>query len=201
MRLREAAINYVALFLLLFLTANALVANWTLNPVWDLLYARVQSSFFHNTHAVSMLSVCLVAFVLLAKSKLRGMPVIIVCCIATASIHELTLAVFDIALSKSLPQTVSFQYAGYLSLFLFLAIWKGSHFQRRILGTQFFALIILYALDIVLKPGSTIVGAQPTTLFYNPLTNAVEVFSWLIPALLWLLPQTRVERWAILSQR
>jgi putative Ca2+/H+ antiporter (TMEM165/GDT1 family) len=148
-----------------------------------------------------MLSICFVCFILLYKSRLKGMPIIVACCIATASIHELTLAVFDIALSTELPQGVSIQYAIYLSLFLVIAVWKGSHFQRRILGIQFLALFCLYLLDIILKPGSTIVGSQPSPLFYNPLTNVVEVFSWLIPALLWLLPQKKVEQAALLSQR
>jgi hypothetical protein len=201
MRFRNIAANYVALFLLLFLTANALVANWTLDPIWDLLYARVQSSFFHNTHAISTLSICAVCFVLLAKFKFKGLPMIVVSCVATASIHELTLAVFDIALSTELPQGVSLQYAIYLSAFLILAVWKGSHFQRRILGTQFFVLVLVYLLDVILKPGSTISGSEPSPFFYNPLTNAVEVLSWVVPALLWLLPRTTIERWAILSQR
>lgn len=189
MRLREYALNYIALFFLLALTADALIANWTLNPLWDLLYARIQMNLFYNAHASSILAICAAAFWMIHKKD--GIPVAVFSAFGTASIHEISLDIADLGVFH-ISSGLSLSYLVYLSAFLIMGLAIGKRYHRNILTMTFPLMMIWFLILTALPHGSTIdpdVPFGPSTDFNSPLANTEEVLSWIVPASLWFLPR------------
>lgn len=187
--------NSILGMFLVVLTINCLVADWTLNPIWDIFFARVRWPIFYEVHASSILSICFVGLFRIIQSR-GQISQWVSSTFATASLHELILYVFDLSLlgwNYKQPIGVAWQYATWLIVFLSIAILIGSKYQKRILFFQCIFFLMWFTIDIIVKPGSSINGFFPTAQFLNPLTNVMEVMSWLIPAGFWLIPQ----RWIV----
>lgn len=115
--------------------------------------------------------------------------------------HELLLAVEDYMIGgwSYSSVTTSLNYIVWLSAFLILAAVFGSSYQRRVL---FYSTLLIVACYLIQLPvnytgfvvGSSITGFQPTEYFMSPVTNFFEVFNWLFPLLVFLLPERTLIR-------
>ena len=181
----------MSLFLLLFLTVDALDANWSFNPIWDILYARIQLNLFYNTHAISILAVCAAGWYL-AFYKKDSLPVAVFAAFGTASIHELSLDAVDLAVFH-IPSGISIGYG--FTLFLFLGIGAflfTGRYHKNVWAIQVVGMFAWFLILTALPHGSTIDPNVPfgaSKDFYTWWVNAEEVFSWVIPLSLWFLPR------------
>ena len=194
---RRFLANYISLFLLLALTADALVADWRLDPIWNVLYARIQLNLFYNAHASSILAVCASAFWLIYKKD--GIPVAVFAAFGTASIHELTLDFVDLTVFR-ISSGISWAYAVYLFAFLGIGFFISKPYHKRVWLSTFALMFVWFLILTALPHGSTIDPDVPfgaSKDFYNPLVNVEEVASWLVPTGLWFLPR----RWFWKSQQ
>ena len=171
--------------MLLLLTVDALDANWLAGP----LYARIQLNLFYNTHAVSILAVCLSAYWLILKKD--GIPLAVFAAFGTASIHELMLDFVDLSVFH-ISSGISIVYGLYLLAFLGVGFLLTKKYHREIWLWTAGLMFVWYVVLTMLPHGSTIdpnvpFGASPD--FYNPLVNIEEVASWIVPAALWFLPR------------
>lgn len=195
MKARDFLLNYAALFFLLVLTADALVANWTLDPLFDILYTRIQMNLFYNAHPISVLAVCAAAFWMVWKKD--GLPVAVFAAFGTASTHEIALDISDLGVYH-ISSGLSWTYLLYLLAFLGLGLVLGKQYHRRVLGVTFIIMLAWFFILTALPHYSTIdpevpFGASP--YFYSPLANVEEVVSWLVPASLWFMPR-RMFQWS-----
>ncbi len=191
-----------SLFSIIFLAVDSAIANWSLNPVDDLLYARIEAPLFYNAHALSILPLMFIGLAFVMKGVFTKQPIdyyprSCFAILATGSIHELALFFVDVTIRnfKSLAGlSVSLGYGLWLSFLLLLGVGIGTTHQRRILFLQFVGFVGFYLLDLAIPTGSSLIGLMPAKDFYNPATNAREVSSWVIPVLFWLIPQKVTTR-------
>lgn len=193
MQIKALLLNYVALFFLLALTADALVADWQLTP-WTILYARIHLNLFYNAHAASILSVCVAGYYL-AFVKKDGLALGVFAAFSTASIHEITLDATDLMVfhqSSGLSPT----YLVYLLGFLLAGLKLARPYHRRIMFVTALMMLCWFLVLTSLPHYSTIdpnVPFGPSADFNNVIANFEEVSSWLAPVSLWFLPR----RWFI----
>lgn len=186
MSIKQFALDYISLFLLLVLTVDALYADWTLNPI----YARIQLNLFQNSHAISILAVCASAY-WMAFIKKDGMAVAVFAAFGTAAIHELALDAVDLSVFQ-MSSGLSVGYAVYLFAFLGIGFFISRPYHKRVWLVIFLMMMIWFLVNSMLPVGTTIDPLhpfEPTPDFYNPVTNIAEVASWIAPVSLWFLPR------------
>ena len=184
-QMKAFILNYFSLFALLVLTVDALDANWLAGP----LYARIQLNLLYNTHALSVLAICLGAFYL-AFYKKDGLAVGVFSAFGIASIHELSLDAVDFSINH-IGSGIEPKYAAYLFGFLLVGFFIAKPYHKRI---WIASAVMLFSWFILASFGhfgssTTLDAFTPSKDFYNPLTNFMEVSSWIVPASLWLLPR------------
>jgi hypothetical protein len=183
MEVKTFALNYLSLFILLIFTADALDSTWLQGP----LFARVQLNLLYNTHGLSILGLCIGGFFLTFYKK-DGLAPGVFAAFGVASIHELTLGLVDSF--KGIPTGLDPRYVLYLSVFLTIGWFVVRPYHRRVWLAAFVILFAWFCLEYFLGTGSsTLSGFQPSPDYYNPLTNLVEIATWLVPASLWFLPR------------
>lgn len=200
MKLQTFLLNYAALFLLMGLTADALIANWNFNPIWDIFYARIgyqnQSLIFYNSHAASILSVCAAGFWLWLKHK-DPLPVAVFAAFGTASIHEIALDAADLGFFH-IPSGISWSYGSVMAAILVIGWSLNTSYHKKVwlsitvMMTLWFLILGSLNYTGLYHIGSTISATKdfaPSNDFYNPQTNFFEVVSWLAPVSLWFLPR------------
>lgn len=195
MKIREFALNYISLFLLLALTASSLIADWKLDPIWNILYARVQSNLFYNAHASSILAICFLGFYLAFRKK-DGLPTGVFAAFSVAAIHELSLDFSDLVVFHQ-SSGISPMYGAYLFGFLIAGIYLGKRYHRRVFLVTTIIMVSWFLILTSLPHGTTIspdCPFCPSDDFYTWWVNLEEVGSWLLPVGLWLLPRRWFSR-------
>ena len=207
MEIRKFALNYVSLFLLMTLFVDALLANWTFSPEWDILFARIQGPIFYMNHASVVVFICGIGLFRIIQSRFTEIHQWALAIFATAAIHELALGGADVVLGgfSFASLTLSPKYAVYLTMFLIAAIMWCKPYQRRILVYMSIGIVTFFFAQLINEypttVGSSIIGFEPTANFYNPSTNFWEVVNWIVPGAMWLMPKswmqhaTGVELW------
>ena len=207
MEIKAFVLNYISLFLLFTLLVDALIADWTLNPIHDVLFARISGPIFYMNHASVVVFLCSIGLVRILQSRLTIIAPWCFAIFATASIHELALGGSDIIVGgfDFAGLALSPKYALYLTILLVAAIIYCKPFQRRVLVYMAIGVVSFFFTQIIWEypgtVGSTILGFNPTANFYNPSTNFWEVVNWLVPGAMWLMPKswmqhaTGVELW------
>ena len=192
--------------LLALLTFDALISDWRLDPVWDILYARVKGPLFYNAHASSVLLMCLVGIYASyrMKSAVKGFAFIL----GMGAVHEIILAIFYIPFGSSSGITFftivggrsyyGLDYGSYLLMglgtFLLLAPAWGRRlivYMCAFIVPYYFMCFFLYAHGII---GETVDGFALTRWAYDPLNNGVEVAGWLGICLIGLMPKSLASR-------
>ena len=188
----QFVLNYASLFMLLVLTTAALDSTWLQGP----LYARIQLNLLYNTHGLSVLAICVSAFYL-AFVKKDGLAVGVFASFGIASIHELSLDAVDFSINH-IGSGIEPKYALYLFGFLGVGYFISKRYHREVWLWAAGMLLSWYLLASFFNIGSstTLDAFTPSKDFYNPLTNFMEVASWLVPASLWLLPRRWFSRQA-----
>jgi hypothetical protein len=197
MKVREFVINYIALFILLTMTVDALDSNWNLNPIWDLFYSRIQLNLFYEAHAFSILPFCIAAF-FMWKVKKDEMATAVFAALGTASIHEICLDINDeiyFRVSSGISPGYALVLLSILGIGAFIAckryhknVWAATF----VMMTAWFAVIGFLGYFHIYSVGSTIDPNVPfgkSIWFNNPVTNVAEVVSWIAPSSLWFLPR------------
>lgn len=195
MRIKEVLLtcsDAIFLGIMVYLFYNVLQAQWTLDPLWDLFYARITGPIFQTAHASSMLFILAVAADKIAPHILKtGHPSKwMLAALSTVSMHELTLDL--VKATGGIGFLDSYRYMAYLVAFLVLSLLFCSPYQKRVLlviGAVLLPFFILTGLAFHL--GVDVIDFNPGPYILDPTTNVVEVASWLIPSALWFLP----ERW------
>ncbi|MDE1824350.1 MAG: hypothetical protein KGH74_03555 [Candidatus Micrarchaeota archaeon] len=178
--------------LLVYLAYNALHADWKLDPLWNLLYARIRGPIFYLAHSSSMLGVVAVAIIKVAPNVLKtSQPTRwIVAVFSTVSVHELDLDL--IKLTGGIGYLDSLNYMLYLLGFLVLAFIICTPYQKRVILTIGAILIPFFILtEMLFYIGTDVIDFNYGPDIYSPSTNAVEVSTWLTASAVWFLP----ERW------
>jgi hypothetical protein len=192
---KDFALNYAALFMLLVLTADGLYADWSFNPVYDIVFAKVQLNLFFNAHASSILAIVCAAYYMAFVRK-DGLAVAVFAAFGTASMHELGLYVVDEVAFKTTSGANAI-YAAYLLVFLVIGWVIIKRYHKRVWAATLALTLAWYFVLAGLTlsgygVGSTLSSTVPfaqSALFYNPITNLAEVVSWLAPVSLWFLPR------------
>lgn len=167
------------------------MANWSWNPINDLLFARVTGPLLYGNHALVGLFLCFNIIYLTIWRK-RNISISLVLLLATVSIHEFILLPFSTlwwgwsASSALLSTTYSF----WLIAFLALALHYGTKHDRKLLGQ---IALICCAYFAVMDFVFFLQNFHPITLakfsygpdVFNPEANAVELLSWFIPFSWW----------------
>lgn len=192
-------LNYASLFGLLFLTVDALDASWWEGPI----LAKIQLNLFYNNHALSILGLCAAAFYMWLKRK-DPLPVAVFAAFGTASIHEWLLDINDV-IYFGVGSGISAGYAivllGLLGVGFFLSkpyhrkVWlvQGAMLMSVFLVVGYLNNFTPYVIGSTIDPGVPFGASQ---YFNNPVTNGVEVGTWLLPASLWFLPRAWFNRLA-----
>ena len=181
--------------MLLVMTVDGLYADWSLNPIYDLVFARVQLNLFLNAHASSILAIVAAAYYM-AFLKKDGLPVAVFAAFGTASIHELSLYSVDEIAFRS-TSGVNLYYGIYLLGFLSIALMISKKYHRNVLFSTALLMFIWYFALATLTYSGFVIGSTAdanvpfgkSSFFYNPVTNVAEVISWLAPTSLWFLPR------------
>jgi len=181
----------VFLGILVYLFYDALHTTWSFDIVHDVFYANITGPVFENAHASSTLMILGVGFYKLAPTVMKvGQPTRwSLAILGTASVHELLLDVVKVV--GGIGYFDASNYVAYLSGFLILAFILCSPYQRRVILVASAFLLAFYVVTAALFfNGLNWLDYAPPYL-YNFTANAVQVIGWLVPAVLWLLP----ERW------
>ena len=184
--MKSFVLNYVSLFLLLVLTADALTGTWWEGP----LYSRIQLPLFYNAHATSILAIVLAGWYL-AFYKKDGIAVAIFAVLGTASIHELTLDAVDLAVFH-ISSGIDLRYGIYLFAFLGVGYFVSKRYHKEIWFWTAGLMTVWFLVLTALPHGSTIDPNVPfgaSADFYTWWVNLEEVASWIVPVSLWFLPR------------
>lgn len=170
------------------LLVDSCFANWKLNLLWDLLYARVTGPIFYGARASSLLSICVMAVVLMVRYRSFVVPTLAL--LGTASIHEFSLLAVALAWWPMdgvvfRGDGISLNYAVWLTIFLLVG-WRfiGSY-ERKMWVVLAGVMLAWYWVEMFTPWPSTLNPAY----FYNLGSNTSEAVSWFLPASLWLLPR------------
>lgn len=184
------------LFMLLFLLADALVSNWSLNIESDILFARIYGPLFYLNHSSVVVAICGIAIgrIILSRGDISRW---VLALFATGSVHEMTLAFTDsLAGLKNVESVFSWSYVIFLSVFLGLALVFCHRWQKKALALAFILCIVMLLPISELMIGlhlaigsSSVLGFSPTQYFLDPRTNFWEVINWFIPLSVWLVPK------------
>ena len=197
--MKQFILNYVSLFMLVFLTVDALDASWWQGP----LLAKIQLNLFYNNHALSILAVTGSGFYLWLRKK-DPLPTAAFAAFGIASIHELILDVSDVAFFGQ-QSGISIGYAVALFGVLGVGFFVSKRYHKEVWFAAAGIMFVWFFLTGYINLnhpfgwyiGGTIdpsvpFGASPD--FNNPVANGAEVGSWLLPCSLWLLPRRWFKR-------
>ena len=150
----------------------------------------------HLTSTVCIIATTTYFMVKNTKSPTKTMLVIF----ATIPIHELILdgimggitnwAGFNEVWASSTFFVPNFRWVFWLSLFLISGVALATT-KQRIIMAKITALIAVYVsvwfLYLALSGHSpwTIIGYKPGPMFFDPIDNSIEIFSWLLPMSAW----------------
>jgi hypothetical protein len=174
-------------FLLVALTVNSLYATWSLNPLYDLLYSRVQGMIFYNSHSSSICFLCLTAFVMIAKDR-GHIARWTLALFGVAAIHEFALNIFDLTVF-GVSSGMAVSYAIWLGFFLLIGWFViPVELKQRWIAIAVF-MFLFYLLTFSFHVGSSNNGFLLTSLAFNFWTDLTEVSSWIIPTSFFYLPK------------
>jgi hypothetical protein len=184
----------ILLLMLSALLASAIYANWNLNPVWDVFFARITGPVFYGAHATPLLAICLVA-VYLSIFKYRSFTIPVIALFGTASIHELSLLGVGYLLNGLLNgiwfayNNISLSYAVWLVVFLIVGLRILPNRELKTWGLIAILMLSWWSITAFLPVVSTLDPAH----FYNLASNVQEGVSWFLPTAIWLLPRKEIK--------
>jgi hypothetical protein len=182
--------NYGAVWLLVLLTINGLIGDYTLNPIFDLFFARTHGMVFNNVHVSSILGICLVCWYQIVVALRSKSPAIIqayrpykwvLVIFASASWHELVIYLWNLILKGGESQVPFQDYTWYVGFIVLGAIFATPK-QRKyllVIGLYTTALMGIY---VGFFSNSDVLTAGPQFVA----DTFMEVGGWLAVALGWL---------------
>jgi hypothetical protein len=184
--------NVIALIGILFFGFNFVLANWSLNPIEDLLYVRSAGFILPANHVSSAFAIVGTAFYFAAKyydHAIRWLFLVF----STVSIHEYILdglSIPSMILAHTLSYTITFRWWFWLTFFLVPAVVLANKEQRKIqFRIALFCLVYIGGWILAAEAFNidtyTILAFVPGPAYHEFLPNFFEVTSWIIPALLW----------------
>jgi hypothetical protein len=170
------------------LAINSLFANWNLNAVWDLCFARVTGPIFYGARASSLLAICGMAVYL--SWRWRSPSIATLALFGTASIHELSLLAVALAWwpldgVRFDGDGISLSYFLWLLGFLLLGLKFLPSYQKRMWLIIAGVMLAWYWVAMFTPWPST----MDPRYFYNLGSNLSESVSWFLPVSLWLIPR------------
>lgn len=204
--LGRLVLNLFAFLLMVGVLLDGLIADWTINPVHDILFAKIGGPLFTTAHAFSILAVAIAGLVVAARTKslLKGTGVTF----GTAAIHELMLVPLAYVFQKDpgihvfQPGFFFFDYGAYLLIALGASLVAFPELRSRF--ALFFVLISAYYLVTFIGAYGlnlpwfqpTINSATgPTPYFLAWPNNLQEIFGWALGAAVWLVPASSLTKW------
>lgn len=183
-RLGRLISDYFFLFVFLLFFASAFIADWTLNPIHNLFFARLTGFLFYNLHASSLMAVSLVGVYFLVKTRLRDISRTVLGIAGLGAIHEFVWGSFY----GSLFLSSNIRYYSAFGIFLILAYIFCRAKQRRALSISFIFITPYELFGIVAGVPLTQTDLFTPTEYFNALIpNAFEVLSWILISLVYLL--------------
>jgi hypothetical protein len=184
--------NVIALITIMFFGFNFILANWSINPIEDLLYVRSAGFILPANHVSSAFAIVLTAFYFAAKyydHAVRWLFLVF----STVSIHEYILDGLNVPamiVAHTLSYTITFRWFFWLGFFLVPAMVFGDKQTRKIqLRIALFCLVYMGAWFLVAESLNidtyTILAFAPGPAFHDFIPNFFEVTSWIVPASFW----------------
>lgn len=209
--MREFAVSLVrfaasafAAMVMVAVALDGLIADWTLDPVHDILFAKIGGPVFTTAHAFSIVFVvfCGAVVALKTKSMLQGAAVTF----GTAAIHELMLVPYAYLFSEDpgihifQPGFFHFDYGAYLLIALILSVvffpkLRPGFLLVFVFATAYYALTFTsaYGLHVAWFQPTINSGTGPTAYFHAWPNNLQEIFGWAVMSGLWLLPMATLK--------
>jgi hypothetical protein len=186
--------NGFAIPILFGMGINFAIANWSWNPIEDLLYVRTAGPILPANHVSSAFAIILVAGYFVLKDLDHAWKWVFLI-FSTVSIHEFTLDILNIPTmyaAHTLSYTFTFRWEFWLAFFLVPAVLIANKEQRKILlFIAVFCAVYIGGWIIIAEAFNidtyTILAFAAGPAAYDFLPNFFEVSSWVIPASFWLL--------------
>ena len=184
--------NQIAIMLNLVMIFNFAFANWSINPIEDLLYVRSDGFLLPANHISSALALTSTTAIFQLRDWRKATNILFVI-YSTASIHEYILDAFNIPAmlaAHTLGYTLTFRWVFWLALFLVIGLKMSTREQKKKLAiiTAFCAVYIggwVFLATTFNIDTYTILYYAPGPAFHDFIPNFFEVSSWVIPALIW----------------
>ena len=168
--------------LLLLFAIDFPQGNWSLNPAWIILFARVQGFAFNTVHFTSVYAIAFMAAYLAVRDRKTIAPykwILII--FGSAGLHEWALYLSDYLLTGTL--VTAYADAIWFAAFIVLAAIVANPKQRQfliLLGSALFFIMFAYVAffnNSDLQQGSYTVSAISD--------NLIEVLSWVAIPMAW----------------
>jgi hypothetical protein len=185
---------------------DGLISDWTLNPIHDILFAKIEGPAFTTAHAFSIVFVVFCGAVMAVKTRsvVKGAAVTF----GTAAIHELMLVPYaalfqqDPGIRIFQPGFFFFDYGAYLLIALGLSLFffptlRPTFFLVFLFSVCYYAVTFTgaYGLHLPWFQPTINSGTGPTAYFSSWPNNLQEVFGWGVMSGVWLLPTKWRDRW------
>lgn len=200
-------LNYLMVGVFLFFWVDFLWSPWgspnPWNPISDFLFERTGGQILYANHVVSALAVMLVTTYFILKNPFSKAGKTIFVIFSTVSVHELLLNgilnAFGFSFLPAYRETASFFYVLDLRWFFWLSLFLvfGLLFATKEQRTKLYRVTIVCAvymfgwltyLAVSHHSPWTLYHFSPAPMFLDPIDNSLEVFSWLLPLLVWFIP-------------
>lgn len=187
--------------MLVFLIGNFLIYNpkdpyhfgqWSINPIWDILYLRTGGPLLYGNHEIVGLALCAIPIYYCIKERsIRRLPIWLCCMFATVFLHEVVIQSFGaIPYGILIVHQLFNSYMLILGVFAALAFVFGTPFQKRILiyvailclCTSAPAMILYRVFNYYPMTLSTF---SPGPQIFDFWANLFEDIYWYIPISIW----------------
>ena len=174
-----------------FLWVNFLYGAWPpMKPIFWPLFLRSGGPFLYANHVSSEIAIMGVASWFAVRHRPRAISWVLVV-LSTASIHEIFVAVDNLLIGTDYFNVESEKYMIYVSILLLIGLIFATKRQRKTL-TEVTLIIVLFELfwNVCIigfhLDTQTINGFVMGSAFWDWRENALEVLSWVLPSVWWL---------------
>jgi hypothetical protein len=191
-------LNAFTFSMLFGLAINFSIVQWKLDPLYVLFFMRSVGPVFYLNHYSSTIAITVTMLVFALKNPSNAFRIAIPI-LATVGIHEIILAsvMFSLSLEYLISPAYIIEWLAWISFGVYLA---NRELRKTLLNvtTVIIIITVVWALIIgtthhsmltIIPQGNTFV---PGPMYLDPLDNALEVFSWLIPLSVWYWPKKAI---------